>query len=348
MDELTGKSVEERERAGRIENVRRSLLSPPITGASTTTLPAVLISPVTPVAPMLGTGDRRGVELDQSVLVLSRPGKGTESMPSSPLLSPTEHSYFPAIPKLESIAQSNPEDNVAKDTLQNSMLKPLEENSSTAPHTPRLSKPAMAPRANTFDGPPSPTIVKSPLHNTAIGLSLKPPTAPNGSATASSSTSQQPARRRRAGSTASVATFHGGGAESIFRLLPRECRPALRRMLHLEPGSRCTLEELIGPLSALYHPSCTCAPVIEKVGKCLCHEPGRHEEEVEKAEEGKENEEEDVDDEEEEDVGEDGEKRDGTDPWLMAIMPCSIEGEAPQHVHIKIPVDEKAHKRRFF
>ncbi len=53
-----------------------------------------------------------------------------------------------------------------------------------------------------------------------------------------------PAKRRLQRSD-SVTTFHGGGSESIFRLLPRETRPALRRMLFVEPASRCTLTDLL-------------------------------------------------------------------------------------------------------
>ncbi|KAJ9122616.1 hypothetical protein QFC22_002045 [Naganishia vaughanmartiniae] len=45
--------------------------------------------------------------------------------------------------------------------------------------------------------------------------------------------------------TDSVATYNAGGAESIFRLLPRECRPALTRMLAVEPSLRCTLSDLL-------------------------------------------------------------------------------------------------------
>ncbi|KAF9519901.1 hypothetical protein BS47DRAFT_1336624 [Hydnum rufescens UP504] len=35
------------------------------------------------------------------------------------------------------------------------------------------------------------------------------------------------------------------GADSIFRLLPRESRSAIRRMMHIEPSARCTLSDLL-------------------------------------------------------------------------------------------------------
>lgn len=44
----------------------------------------------------------------------------------------------------------------------------------------------------------------------------------------------------------STATNDGAEAvDSIFRLLPRESRPALRRMMVVEPTQRCTLQDLI-------------------------------------------------------------------------------------------------------
>ncbi|ODO10453.1 hypothetical protein I350_01048 [Cryptococcus amylolentus CBS 6273] len=53
------------------------------------------------------------------------------------------------------------------------------------------------------------------------------------------------ARRERAASISSTRTFQSGGAESIFRLLPRESRSAIMRMLAVEPSIRCTLSDLL-------------------------------------------------------------------------------------------------------
>ncbi|ODN99364.1 HAL protein kinase [Cryptococcus wingfieldii CBS 7118] len=53
------------------------------------------------------------------------------------------------------------------------------------------------------------------------------------------------ARRERAASISSTRTFQSGGAESIFRLLPRESRSAVMRMLAVEPSIRCTLSDLL-------------------------------------------------------------------------------------------------------
>ncbi|TRM61900.1 kinase-like domain-containing protein [Schizophyllum amplum] len=122
------------------------------------------------------------------------------------------------------------------------------------------------------------------------------------------------ARRR----TDSVATFHGGGAESIFRLLPRETRPALRRMLHVEPSARCTLTDLLkgrGKSSGISapEPAAGAPPMVHVNGSGT---PA---------------------------AGDDG------DEWIKSIMPCSAPGVQPQHVHIKVTTaDEKGGKRRFF
>ena len=44
------------------------------------------------------------------------------------------------------------------------------------------------------------------------------------------------------------------------------------------------------------------------------------------------------------------EDEDEGDDWLRSIKPCSelAEGKMSQHSHIKVAVDEKAHKKRFF
>jgi len=120
----------------------------------------------------------------------------------------------------------------------------------------------------------------------------------------------------------SASTYNGGGAESIFRLLPRESRPALRRMLFVEPIARCTLTDLLkgkGKTSGLL---------------CGCHGHGSNGVDTPP---GGHCEDHDCDPEEEDDG----------DEWLKSIVPCS-EGVPPNHVHIKVNVDEKQPKRRFF
>ena len=138
-----------------------------------------------------------------------------------------------------------------------------------------------------------------------------------------------PKRRPR---TDSAATTFSGGTDSIFRLLPRETRPTIRRMLFLEPASRCTLTDLLkgrGKTSGLL---CGCqrdknvatgangnvesSSSSFSMGHCVDH-----------------------DDCDEEDDG---------DEWLKSIQPCSIPGIVPNHVHIKVAVEEKQGRRKFF
>lgn len=154
------------------------------------------------------------------------------------------------------------------------------------------------------------------------------PSAPPPPPLAPAPASATPKRRQR---TDSVTTYHGqggGGAESIFRLLPRETRPALRRMLYVEPAGRCTLTDLLkgkGKTSGLL---CGCETATRRGargettphgGHCVDHDDC------------------DTDDE------------DDGDEWLKSIEPCSREGVVPGHLHIKVAVDEKKQtKRKFF
>ncbi|CAO1633792.1 unnamed protein product [Parajaminaea phylloscopi] len=68
----------------------------------------------------------------------------------------------------------------------------------------------------------------------------------SGSEVEESDPSRDPRRKlSRSDSISSVATYTSGAADSIFRLLPRETRSALSRMMAVEPGLRCTLGDLL-------------------------------------------------------------------------------------------------------
>ncbi len=54
-----------------------------------------------------------------------------------------------------------------------------------------------------------------------------------------------PHRSDSVSSASSQTTFTSGAADSIFRLLPRETRSALSRMMAVEPSLRCTLGDLL-------------------------------------------------------------------------------------------------------
>ncbi|KAJ9096093.1 hypothetical protein QFC19_007319 [Naganishia cerealis] len=137
-----------------------------------------------------------------------------------------------------------------------------------------------------------------------------------------SSQSLQPRPR-----TDSVATYNAGGAESIFRLLPRECRPALTRMLAVEPTLRCTLSDLLrGKGKDGLH--CECGA--EGCGGPF-YNPVQHER---MKEEGM--------------VDED----DHGDEWLKSIACCSHPGGSGRdgHTHIKVQpeTEVKSFKQKLF
>lgn len=311
---------------------------------STATLPALLGSRV-----LSGLGntedDEDGMDMDPSVRTFARPGTSTESLPVSPLLSPA----------LRPSAHRG-------DDAENSPVKP---------GMPRV-------RASTFHGPLcSPSVEKTEIMNgsgngTTNGMKPKdsvretisvnkrtkvdmiqgavteaekvtqkmdsasaskddnkadnqktvtPSSRPNLQEKEKEKDSNAPARRprQRTDSITSVATFCTGGAESIFRLLPRETRPAIRRMMYIEPSARCTLTDLLKGKGKSNDLLCGCNSHDRDSPPCQdhCHSP---------------------------------EEMDEGDEWLRSIVPCSSlePGVKPGHTHIKVSVDEKQHKRRFF
>ncbi|GAA5855208.1 hypothetical protein JCM8547_008985 [Rhodosporidiobolus lusitaniae] len=89
----------------------------------------------------------------------------------------------------------------------------------------------------------------SPSHVTSSST-VRPRTADDAASTRSSIAPPPPApsasaNRGRSDSVQSNATWTSGAADSIFRLLPRETRSCLTRMLTIEPTIRCTLADLL-------------------------------------------------------------------------------------------------------
>jgi hypothetical protein len=162
----------------------------------------------------------------------------------------------------------------------------------------------------------------------------------------------------------SVTTFHGGGAESIFRLLPRETRPALRRMLHVEPGARCTLTDLLKGRGKHGNILCGCLaglPHLNADGSVSSLNVSVHEGSKEPGPgnaNGSINGNNVVNSSTSTiatiqqpycvDHDCDPEDEDNGDPWLTSIPCCSLPGVKPDHVHIKVTIDEKAGKKKFF
>lgn len=235
-------------------------------------------------------------KLDPSVLSFARPGNSTESLPSWPYSQddlPTPRGVPTSIQPTGLLTVTGTDDSTI--TLQ------IED---ADPDTPRVPVPA------------EPVVIPPPPQTPAVPAS-----------TSSTTTTTTPSKRRQRSD--SVTTFHGSGAgsDSIFRLLPRETRSALRRMLFIEPAGRCTLTDLLkgrGKTSSLL---------------CGCRVGGSISEEDEEAYAAGHCVDHDEHDEADEDDG---------DEWLKSIETCSTPGVVPLHVHIKVAVDEKQGKKRFF
>lgn len=72
--------------------------------------------------------------------------------------------------------------------------------------------------------------------------------------------------KTRRGTFSSTSTYDSGAADSIFRLLPRDCRNALMRMLTVNTSTRCTLGDLIrGSDDGLVAPD----PFVQSIRKCI-------------------------------------------------------------------------------
>ncbi|OXH41192.1 other/HAL protein kinase [Cryptococcus neoformans] len=128
------------------------------------------------------------------------------------------------------------------------------------------------------------------------------------------------AKRERAASISSTRTFKSGGAESIFRLLPRESRSAILRMLAVEPSIRCTLSDLlIG--SGKDKMMCPCGS--EDCSGSVAQPPS-------------------------EITGISPNEEDDGDEWVKNIDCCSHHvGRPSNHQHIKVVPEEKP-KRKLF
>lgn len=282
---------------------------------SVTTLPAAFSNGLVPSA-------ESSTQLDPSVEIFARPGASTESLPSSPTLSPTYQGV--RTPILASRVVASP------------IIDDLP--------TPTLKRPIISTRnrASTIHGPESPVSVEPSEDDSAVGAVQEPEDnviPEEGSKDASAhdlsdkESTPTPAlkeaiRRRRVDSVASVATHSGyvGSAESIFLLLPRETRPAIRRMLFVEPEARCTLTDLLKGRGKTSGILCGCHRhggdshshgIETPPGMCQDHDLSAEEE-------------------------------DDGDAWLKGIQTCSTRGAKTDHTHIKVNVEEKAHKRRFF
>jgi len=260
--------------------------------ASVATMPAVLASP-------LAEHDSPQ-EKDASVLEMARPTNMTESAPVSPSIT----SMGPlgnAIPP----STSTPKASTVQ--LQSPRRKPLVNSLSTGvlPITPVYAAPN-SPRtpSSSATSPLTATIPKA-FPTTANAAKPTSPTSAN-------------ARKGTASTRNRTDSVSGLPCESIFRLLPRETRNALKKMMHVESTGRCTLSDLLVGTGKSKGLVCKCG------GDICGGDLNKHK-----------------------DADECGlvEEEDDGDEWVKAIVPCSAAGCMPDHYHTKPHVEEK---KKFF
>jgi hypothetical protein len=137
-------------------------------------------------------------------------------------------------------------------------------------------------------------------------------------------TTVTPSRTRKRSD--SSATNEGGEAvDSIFRLLPRESRATLKRMMAIEPTQRCTLQDLVLGRGRADGILCGCEGTKSKlslrtpIGQPCADHDCRYQ----------------------------GEWDDG-DEWIKSISVCSCVDHEPTHTHVRLQSEEKPAKKRFF
>ncbi|KAG1754530.1 Pkinase-domain-containing protein [Suillus lakei] len=240
-----------------------------------------------------GTVLAEGGEADKSVLVFARPGVSTESLPA--------------------LRADSPEEIKGTITGNGQGKTPKERDFARESLTPK----ALGTKVNGVqaNGTKAPSIPEPSAAATASSSSSPPTTQPS----SPKRTIASPGKRPRASSTSSP--------NSIFRLLPRETRPALRRMLCVDPKLRTTMGELLWGLR-----DAGGIIALAEGDECGC-EDGECESETEEQDEN-----------EDEDGVEDNE--DG-DEWVRSIETCTEIG-GPKHVHVRIQSEEKSFKKRFF
>lgn len=310
---------------------------------SITTLPALLIpegAESGPSSPVGQTEPDRSI--DASDLQFARPSCVTASAPASPILRASS----PCDVHLPDPEMDQSDTTLGERAVETPRAERRPRRSSSTPMTPTVDAATVRAPVPRVPVPASAASVAEAIEKLPVSVAAaaetpkaeEPPkassskgSAPSSPAKGSAALNGTPTVRKR---TDSVVTTHAGSADSIFRLLPRETRSALRAMMHIEPEARCTLTDLLkgkGKQSALL---CGCARPLpdsargdrdskdggmDSPGHCQdhCCEP------------------------EEEDDG---------DEWLKSIVPCSALGSGAKvdHSHVKVVVDEKPAKKRLF
>jgi len=160
-------------------------------------------------------------------------------------------------------------------------------------------------------------------------------------------------RPHRADSVSSVATYTSGAADSIFRLLPRETRSALSRMMAVEPSLRCTLGDLLrgrrfsdGESPLTRTPVMSRSPSSDRLpGMSAGHESAAGQGITSPATDGALAGLSHAEFEDDDDTG---------DEWLKGIRTCAHvlmdngQGDQADHPHVKVVPEEQKRKHSLF
>lgn len=261
--------------------------------------------------------------IDPSVSILPRPARLTESLPVTPT-----HTRFDRTPIPTVVVAGVPPSDAAVDEA-NPASASVEAKSSEYEYTPTQTRPpAAAPasiptpiRANT-----SPVLVMTPAKETATPRRRMTSNTSVDEEAESTAEGNNKSDRKTSGSSSKDAP------DSIFRLLPRESRSVIRRMMHIEPSGRCTLSDLLYGRGKGGGLICRCGGA--ECGGGLNAPPDEEQYEDEPYLEGST-------------AGADAE--DCGDDWLRSIVCCSHpRADLTHHKHIRVETDEKQHKRKFF
>jgi len=270
-------------------------------GGSVVTLPADALAAQQNALENLSSGEARNV--DPSVTILPGPAKLTESLPTTPT-----HTRLHQAPILTVVVAVASPSVASVEGVASPVSVPIPAHNLESEDTPTTPRPAAA---NTTTVPTRIRANTSPL----LGSSLEPASAKE----------TAPPRRVTSDASAKDAT------DSIFRLLPRESRNVIRRMMHIEPSSRCTLSDLLYGRGKGGGLVCRCGGA--ECGGGLNTPPDEEQYEECYPEDG----------------GDGFAAGDCGDDWLTSIACCSHpHADLTHHKHIKVETDEKQHKRRFF
>ena len=261
------------------------------------------------------------MEMDKSVLEMDRPQPFTTSEPASRFATHGPGAGGGLSGAMGSLNMSQPDDFTADLDRATAGLATIAEPSTTASGRQRAAtSPAEHVAAAGTGQPDSSTTPRA-------GSAQLPPAR------------AVPVKKTSAIVAAREAAAESTGVDSIFRLLPRETRPAIMAMMTVDPVGRCTLSDLLEGRGK-DHLRCRCGGA-ECGGGMNTPPNGRHGGGLtppsgERAAPTTD------DDDEADDVG---------DEWIKQIGCCSHPGGSrPAHEHVKIEVEEgpTKKKRMFF